>query len=260
MNGKQKILCIGLWLLSILCLGYFILLMVSIGPLYSFNYVWLMGGLFFLGLALTFTYSKKGFYWMPKPVLVGVEFIVLAGLLLFVVIESLIIKQSVKAPEAEGEYLVILGAKVNGVTPSHILKKRIEKAYEYMKEHPKCKVVVSGGKGADEGISEAEAMYRSLCKLGIEKERIILEDQSTNTRENLKNTKEILRSRGVDLSKTDIIIVTTDFHMLRALKIAGKLGYANVEGLASGQVWYLIPTNYVREFLAIIKDFLMGNL
>lgn len=260
MSIKQKILCGLLWILGFFCTGYFIMLTVALGPAFRFNYVWLVCGLFFLGLALTFTYSKKGFYWMPKPLIIGVEFVVCIGLLFFVVIEAFIIKQSVKEPKQDADYLIVLGAKVNGTTPSHILAKRMEKAYEYLENHPDCKVIVSGGKGPDEGISEAQAMYEGLIRLGLDDSRIILEDKSTSTRENLDYTKSILTSMGVDVSDADIIVVTTDFHVFRAVRIAEKIGYANVEGLASGQKWYLIPTNYVREFLAVIKDFLIGNL
>ena len=260
MSIKQKILCVLLWILGIFCTGYFIMLMVALGPSFRFNYVWLILGLFFLGLALTFTYSKKGFYWMPKPMIICIEIIVFVGLLLFIIIEAMIIRQATKQPEFEADYIIVLGAKVNGTTPSHILQKRIDKAYEYLIEHPDCKVIVSGGKGYDEGISEAEAMSNGLLRLGIEESRIIKEDQSTSTKENLEFSKEILKDLGAAVEDTNILVVTTDFHVFRAVGIAKKAGYENVEGLASKQIWYLIPTNYVREFLAVIKDVLIGNM
>lgn len=260
MSKKQRILSFCLWILALVCFVYFVVLMVSIGPSFRFNYVWLLSGLFFLGLALTFTYSKMGFYWMPKPLIILIELIVLTGLLLFVVVEALIFTKAAKKPEREADYLIVLGAKVNGTKPSHILYKRIEKAYEYLEGHPDCKVIVSGGKGEDEGISEAEAMRNGLLERGIEENRIILEDTSTSTKENLDNSKAILEELGVDVSQTNILVVTTNFHVFRALGIAKKAGFEHVEGLAGGQVWYLIPTNYVREFFALMKDFLIGNL
>lgn len=260
MKLKQKILCVLLWILGIFCIGYFIMLMVTIGPSFRFNYVWLLAGLFFIAVVLTITYSKKGFYWMPKPMVIAVEIIVFLGLFLFVVIEGLIIKQGVTKPQMEADYLIVLGAKVNGKNPSHILNQRIQAAFEYLEAHSDCKVIVSGGKGPDEGISEALAMKEGLVKRGISEDRIILEDQSVNTKENLEFSKKILEKEGTDLSKVHIIVVTTDFHVFRAVGIAKKTGYQHVEGLASKQIWYLIPTNYVREFLAVIKDFLVGNM
>ncbi len=260
MSKKQRVLCYCLWVLAILCLVYFVILMVSIGPSFRFNYVWLLAGIFFLALALTFSYAKKGFYWMPKPLIILMELVVLTGLLVFVVVEAFIVLGATKEPEMEADYLIVLGAKVNGTKPSHILYKRIEKAYTYLDVHPQCKVIVSGGKGEDEGISEAEAMKNSLLDYGIDGNRIILEAASTNTKENLEYSKAILEKMGVDVSKAKVVVVTTDFHVLRAVGIARKAGYGRVEGLASGQVWYLIPTNYVREFFAVIKDYCIGNL
>ena len=260
MTKKMKIICCLLWLLALFCIGYFILMMLTIGPGFRFNYVWLLMGLAFIGMALTIAYAKKGFYSLPKGCIIGIQLIVLIGLLLFVLLEGMIVIQAHKQPQNEADYLIVLGAKVNGTKPSHILRKRIEKAYQYWEEHPGCKVIVSGGKGLDEGISEAECMKKELISLGMPEKQIITENQSTSTKENLLNCIEKMEEDGMAVEQADVIIVTTDFHVFRAVSIAKKLGYQKVEGLASKQVWYLIPTNYVREFLAVIKDFLVGNL
>lgn len=260
MTRKMKIICCILWLLALFCIGYFILLMSTIGPGFRFNYVWLAMGLAFIGMALTIAYAKKGFYSLPKGCIIGIQLIVLIGLLFFVLLEGMIVIQAHKQPQNEADYLIVLGAKVNGTKPSHILRKRIEKAYQYWEEHPGCKVIVSGGKGYDEGISEAECMKNRLVTLGMPEEQIIMESRSTSTKENLANSIAKIEKDGSDVNQAEVVIVTTDFHVFRAVSIAKKLGYRKVEGLASGQVWYLIPTNYVREFLAVIKDFLVGNL
>lgn len=256
----KKLLQIALYILAGFCLVYFVILMATIGPAFRFNYVWLIMGSFFLSLALIISFSRRGFEWMPKPLLYGAECVVLAGCLLFVVVEAMIIRQSRRIPEREADYLVVLGAKVNGTKPSRILKYRIEKAAEYLIKHPETRAVVSGGKGDDEDISEAEAMYNSLLEQGIEAERIIMENQSTSTKENLDFSKSCIEADGGSLAEQNIVIVTTDFHVLRAVGIAQKAGYRNVEGLAAGSVWYLVPTNYVREFLAVVKDKIVGNL
>lgn len=197
---------------------------------------------------------------MPKPVLVLVEAVVVCGCLVFVVIEGLIIAESVKQPQNEADYLIVLGAKVNGTTPSLILQYRINKAAEYMKKHPGMKAIVSGGQGADEGISEAEAMKNGLLSSGIAAERILVEDQSTSTKENLDYSQKLLTEAGGSVKESKVIVVTTDFHVLRAVGIARKAGYEQVEGLAAKSVWYLIPTNYVREFMAVVKDKLIANM
>ena len=163
---KRVLQCTG-YGIAVVCLLYFVVLLITIGPAFRFSFVWLAFGLFFLGISLVLTFSKKGFQWMPKPVLVLVEAVVVCGCLVFVVIEGLIIAESVKQPQNEADYLIVLGAKVNGTTPSLILQYRINKAAEYMKKHPGTKAIVSGGQGADEGISEAEAMKNGLLSSGI---------------------------------------------------------------------------------------------
>ncbi|MEI3193353.1 MAG: YdcF family protein [Lachnospiraceae bacterium] len=90
------------------------------------------------------------------------------------------------------DYLVVLGAQVRGTVPSRALKKRLDTAAEYLGKNLETKVVVSGGKGAGEEITEAEAMENYLLELGIEKDRIIMEDRSTTTSENLRYTGELI--------------------------------------------------------------------
>ncbi|MCI8508200.1 MAG: YdcF family protein [Lachnospiraceae bacterium] len=252
---KKRILEYFLFFLAFLTMLYFIVLMSTIGPGFRFNYMWLFGSFSFLGIALILRFSKRGFEWIPKPFLFMIEVGILAGCFLFIVVEGMMVVQSRKKPECEADYLVVLGAKVNGTSPSKILKYRIEKAAWYLEHHPNTKAVVSGGKGMDEGISEAEAMKNELVKFGIEEERIYMEDASTSTKENLEFSKDYM-----DITNHNIIIVTTDFHLLRAVKIAEKTGYKKVEGLAAKSVWYLIPTNYVREFLALVKEKVVGNI
>ncbi|MBO5468506.1 MAG: YdcF family protein [Lachnospiraceae bacterium] len=256
---KRVLQCTG-YGIAVVCLLYFVVLLITIGPAFRFSFVWLAFGLFFLGISLVLTFSKKGFQWMPKPVLVLVEAVVVCGCLVFVVIEGLIIAESVKQPQNEADYLIVLGAKVNGTTPSLILQYRINKAAEYMKKHPGMKAIVSGGQGADEGISEAEAMKNGLLSSGIAAERILVEDQSTSTKENLDYSQKLLTEAGGSVKESKVIVVTTDFHVLRAVGIARKAGYEQVEGLAAKSVWYLIPTNYVREFMAVVKDKLIANM
>ena len=87
-----------------------------------------------------------------------------------------------------------------------------------------------------------------------------MEDQSTSTKENLDYSQKLLTEAGGSVKESKVIVVTTDFHVLRAVGIARKAGYEQVEGLAAKSVWYLIPTNYVREFMAVVKDKLIANM
>ncbi len=144
--------------------------------------------------------------------------------------------------------VVVLGCRVIGDQPSNLLSARISTAYEYLSSHPECKCIVSGGKGDDEGISEAECMYRELVRMGIDPSRIYKEDQSTSTRENLLFSKNIMEQNSLG---DTIVIVTNAWHELRACMIASSLGLSfGTEGAAT-HPWRL-PANYLRELFGIM--------
>ncbi|PEZ03611.1 cytoplasmic protein [Bacillus sp. AFS018417] len=152
------------------------------------------------------------------------------------------------------DYMIVLGAGVKGTEPSYSLQYRIDKAAEYLKTHQQTIVIVSGGKGKGEDISEALAMKRGLIKQGIQEERIIMEDRSTNTDENIKFSKSLIPA-----NKKKGIIVTNDFHMYRAKKIAEKQGL-QLEGLSARTPKPIIIQSNVREYLAITKYWLMDQI
>ena len=124
-----------------------------------------------------------------------------------------------------------------------------------MKENTDSKAVLSGGKGPGENITEAEAMRRYLSAEGIEESRLILEDKSTSTEENLKYSAQVIGSKDAKVG-----IVTNNFHVFRAMQLGEKQGYTNLSGIAAAsdprfQVHYLL-----REFFALVKEKLVGNI
>ncbi|MDO8161390.1 YdcF family protein [Bacillus toyonensis] len=125
----------------------------------------------------------------------------------------------------DADYIIVLGSKVNGTKPSYSLQYRIDKAAEYLKSHEKTIAIVSGGQGKGEDISEALAMKQGLMKQNIAEDRIIMEDKSTSTDENITFSKPLIPA---NMKKG--MIVTNDFHMFRAKKIAAKQGL-QLEGL-----------------------------
>lgn len=154
----------------------------------------------------------------------------------------------------EADYIIVLGSKVNGTKPSYSLQYRIDKAAEYLKSHAKAIAIVSGGKGKGEDISEALAMKNELMKLKIAEDRIIMEDKSTSTDENIKFSKPLIPD---NMKKG--MIVTNDFHMFRAKKIAAKQGL-QLEGLpAETPKRIVIPSN-IREYLAITQYWFMNRI
>ncbi|MDK2919745.1 MAG: hypothetical protein PWQ37_2478 [Candidatus Petromonas sp.] len=178
-------------------------------------------------------------------------------LLSFVIIEALIIKEAnIKSKESsypdDIDYMVVLGARLYGRAPSPALYERLEKAYEYAKDKKDLKIVVTGGQGENEDIPEAKAMKIFLVEKGIDKERIILEDKSTSTYENLKFARDILKK--IDPKDTySILIVTSDFHLLRAKLLAKRLGF-KAYGLPAETPESIKTYIYLREYFAVIKS------
>lgn len=174
--------------------------------------------------------------------------------IIWVIILSVLMASAASAKPSHPTTLIVLGCKVNGDTPSLALQKRIDAAADYLLQNPSARAIVSGGQGADEWISEAEAMKIQLLDKGIALERIMIEDQSTSTIENLEFSKKILLEKGLG---TDVIIVTEGYHMLRAKTLAARAGL-DAEGLSSGTVSWLLPTSWVREWFGNTMVFLRG--
>lgn len=154
-------------------------------------------------------------------------------------------------PDNTPEFVVVLGAQVHGSEPSLTLKKRLERAYEYMTEHPEATVFVSGGQGPDETQTEASVMAAYLERKGIASERIVQETQASDTRENLIFSAELAEKRGVNTES--VLIITSDFHMTRAKYIARTLGMTSY-GLTSSTWPWVLKVNYeLREVFAFVK-------
>ncbi len=173
-----------------------------------------------------------------------------------IILSSFMISRMNDYPEKGSDRVVIvLGCQVKKSGPSLMLRNRLDAAYEYLSENPDTYCIVSGGKGDDEHISEAQAMYDYLTEKGIDGSRITKEDKSESTMENLLFSKEILERNGNSL---DVILVTDGFHQLRAGMMASDCGY-NVKSISSNTPPYLVPAYWAREWLALSFMFVFGN-
>ena len=141
-----------------------------------------------------------------------------------------------------------------------LLQDRLETALDYLEEDPDILVVVSGGQGSNEPVSEAACMADWLEEKGISEDRIFLEDQSSNTKENLIFSKDLLAREGIDVGETDVLVVSNGFHLTRARMLAERFGYGEVSTLAAPSSH--IPSRiqmYIREPLALVKSFLLDR-
>ena len=153
------------------------------------------------------------------------------------------------------DYIIVLGAHVDGTRLTLALLERTRRALQYLEENPETKAVLSGGKGAGEQMSEAEAMYRYLTSHGIEATRLILEDRSTNTKENLTYSLKKIGSPDASVG-----VVTNNFHVFRGVAIGRKCGCRNIYPVPSRYRSWRLLIYVPREILAVIKDKLLGNL
>ncbi len=147
--------------------------------------------------------------------------------------------------------IVVLGASVVGKVPSKSLAQRLDVAVTYHDQNPEALIVVSGGQGSNEQISEAAAMRTYLLENGVDEACIVTEDRSTSTAENFEFSKAIL-DEHFDGDYT-IGYITSDFHIFRAGCIARDVGYEDVTHAHSHTTWYTVVTNGVREILAVVK-------
>lgn len=246
-----------------LCLLYFIgiLLMGGVGS--NFYLIWAVLGAAFISYGML---AKAGFFERYVPVILRRCFLVffLLGIVLFLIVEGLIVSGFFAKGEKGLDYVVVLGAQVKKEGPSKVLSMRLDKAYEYLTENEQTVAVVSGGQGSNEPETEAACMRRYLEERGIEPERIISEDKSENTVQNLTFSQKLIeehrQQNGKEAGSESVGVITNNFHVFRGVSIAKKLGYENAEGIAAASYLPMQPNNMLREFFGVMKDYLFGNM
>ncbi len=243
--------------LALFSIVYYVVIVVYTGFKASFSLFWLALFVVFAGLGLLFSVRRFRLFFreLPMWVKVPVKTTVVLGLLLFFVVEGFIVYHMFEQPRKELDYLVVLGAQVRGETVSKSLRHRLDTAAEYLEENPETRVVVTGGKGPGEDVAEAVAMRDYLMEAGIGRERIIMERHASNTEQNLSYSKSLIGD-----SEKSVGIVTSSFHVFRAVSLARKAGFQDVVGIAAPSVAGLLPNMMVREFFAVLKDKLVGNM
>ncbi len=147
--------------------------------------------------------------------------------------------------------VIVLGAGIRGDRVTVPLAYRLSEAIEYHKQNPDAVIVVTGGKGYQETVTEAEAMEKYLLERGVNPDKIIKEEKATSTNENMRFAKEILDKR---LKKDySVVVITNNFHVYRGVQIARLEGFENVYHKHAGLKWYNMVPCYLRESLAVLK-------
>ena len=251
-----------IWLLlALFCIGYYFVCVSYAGIKSAFVWIWLAGFMAFIAIFILVIMEKHGIISIHKYAKIAFVIIFLSGVTIFVVLQGLIINSMFSTPKQDCDYVIVLGAQVRGTTITKSLRYRLEVAYDYAMDNPNTKIIVSGGQGDGEDVSEAFAMKRYLTERGIDESRIIMEGKSRDTSQNIKYSKAMIEdiSGSSDFENISIAIATSDFHIYRGMQLAKGQGLSNVSGIP-GKTDSTLKLNYmVREAVGIVKDMLVGN-
>lgn len=214
-----------------------------------------------IGIIVFYTVSKKLLPRFPKLMkwLRRVFTVCLCiGLLVAAITEAVIIHASFGDPDAHCDYMVVLGAKVRTSGPSLSLWDRIYAARDYMEAHPDVIAVVSGGQGADEPMTEAQAMYDKLVALGIDRSRIWIEDQAGSTWANLNYSLDLIEAKTGTRPDT-LGVVSSEYHLFRAGLQAKDCGVEFVGIPARTSRLSMAVNHFMREIAGVWHYIVLGG-
>lgn len=178
------------------------------------------------------------------------------ALILFIMV-PMMWREGYQKPDPGADAIIVLGCGVRGERVSLTLARRLDAALAYAQANPGTLVVLSGGQGQGEDITEAEAMHRYLTARGLPESRMRMEANSNSTYTNLLNSKRIID--GEFGAGAKVLFVTTRFHVLRAELVARALGL-DAQGVGAAGVAWITPNDYMRESLVIIYYYLGGKI
>lgn len=215
----------------------------------SIQWIWLAAGAALLAAAASTRLSlPQWLRWTWRGLLC-------AGLALLIGLEALVVSGMNAVAPPGMDYLVVLGASVYPDGPSPGLVRRIDAVMNVLDDHPDAVIIASGGQGKSEPMSEAQCIRDELVKRGVDPARILLEDRSTDTLENLRYSRELIAR-----DDAAVAVVTNNYHVWRSLRLARKVGLTNAHGVASVYTGPTLIHFMVREAVAITVAFLKGNL
>lgn len=251
-GGTMNYVCFAA---GILCLAYYFVIVIYAGITADFAWIWLLAAVVLAGLGGAVFYGKHHPGFWPGWLKILLTAVLAAGVLLFFSICTQVIKGMYAKGSEKLDYVIVLGAQVKGSRPSRALKKRLDKALSYGEKNKNTILILSGGKGQGEDITEAECMKNYLTDHEIPESRLILEEKSTTTKENL-----VFSDQLTDCGKKRTGILSNNFHVYRACKLAEKQGYRYAEGVAAPSDPVMQVHYVVREVFALVKEKAVGNI
>lgn len=183
---------------------------------------------------------------------------VIVGIVLVSVTLGLVLNASKGDGNPACDYVVVPGAAVRSWGPTYPLQERVAAAYEYMNAHPEAILIVSGGQGSDEPMSEAQCMYDMLVERGADPQRIWMEDKATSTWENMKFTMDLIREKTGE-TPTRLGVISNEYHLYRAKLFASRCGVEPVTIPAHTRWVSLRINNFLREVAGVWHFILLGG-
>jgi len=232
-----------------MCIAYYFLIGFYSRFGLSIQWIWLAGG---AALIIAGLMTRRP---LPRWLRYAWRAVLIGGLALLIALECLVISGMNATAPPGMDYLLVLGASVYADGPSPALTRRINAVMDCLDQHPGARIIASGGQGKNEPVSEALCIRDELVRRGVDPNRILIEDRSTDTRENMLYSKTL-----IDRDNAAVGIVTNNYHIWRSLRLAHRAGLTNVHGIAAT---YTGPTLFhfmVREAISITVSFLRGRL
>ena len=247
MINIKRILFLVLGIISFI---YYLVCVAFAGFFLSFVWIWPLLGVFcFIRYwMLTQKMEGKAGWQAPKWLVNIYRICLIAGITAFVLVESQVVLSMNAEPQENLDYVIVLGAGIRGTTPTRPLRLRIQTAYDYMMNNPDTILIASGGQGSDEQISEAACIRNTLVEMGLDESRILIEDKSRDTIENIRNSYELIPDK-----ESEVGIVTNGFHIWRSVSIAKSEGYDHVSGVPAKTLMPVGIHYVVREFFCYLK-------
>lgn len=205
--------------------------------------------------------GRSGYAGKRHPLRNTLLLLLAAAVLFFAALEIYIGFHSRTRVAGEPGVMVVFGCKVETWGPSILLQDRLDTALTYLNDHPDTLVVVTGGQGDDEHVTEARAMYDYLTAHGADGENILMEDRASNTWENVNYTLDLLAEQGHDTTG-GVLLVSSGFHLSRI-----ELLWDRAAGTAANVSTLAAPVSHApsaiqmffREPLALVKSFVFDR-
>lgn len=249
---KKNIISILSLIIGMFFIIYYFALTSTMGPI-NFSKFLLLGG--FLLCIYSFVHKALCENKVYKKIMKIIKPIFFIGLFIFISTEALLFGFSFNKNMDKADYTIVLGAGLRGEIMTITLKQRVDTALEYINSNEDSGyIVVSGGQGPGESITEAEAMKRYLVNNEVGDDIVLKEEQSTSTYENLEFSKKIIEEHsGKSIEDLNIKIITSGFHLFRSKMLCNSLGFGDVTFCASPIRLILAPNYYIREFIGFYK-------